>query len=154
MNDDKSLLIYWDASAILSTLFEDIHSEEAQHRSRQPGVHLLSSLAYAEVHAVIVRIKREGVLADILIDAALSSFEQGPWRRLNLQPEWSEVQSLADKWRLRGADLWHLATAHRLQAQLPELRLLTFDQRLQEAVIGENMGLPVAEEDEPDGDSY
>ena len=65
---------------------------------------------------------------------------QGPWRRVDTAPEWDEVQQLASRWPLRGADLWHLAVARRLAGVLPELVLLTFDRRLLEAAVGEGMG--------------
>ena len=135
------LVIYWDASAILSVLFADNHSQQAQFWARKEGVHLVSTLAYAESCAVIGRIQREGVLAEVLIAAALEALERGPWRHLNMQPEWERMQPLAEKWRLRGADLWHLATAKRLHKQLPEMCLLTFDARLMEATKGENMAV-------------
>lgn len=132
---------YWDASAVLSALFGDEHSVEAQRWAHRDGVHLLSSLAHAETWAVIGRIQREGTLADVLIDAARESLEQGPWRHLNLQPDWNSAEPLLAQWRLRGADLWHLATAKRLQRQIPELFLLTFDMRLREAAEGENLAV-------------
>jgi hypothetical protein len=40
---------------------------------------------------------------------------------------------------LRGADLWHLASAKTLQEELPELILLTFDDQLMNAVTGERL---------------
>jgi len=141
MKKNDSLIIYWDASAVLSALFDDRHSQEAQRWARKEEVHLLSTLAYAETCAVIARIQKEGVLAQVLIEAANEVLEEGPWRHLNLYPDWTTVQPLSAKWRLRGADLWHLATAKRLQRQIPELCLLTFDARLQEAAQGENMAV-------------
>ena len=49
------------------------------------------------------------------------------------------VKALASKWPLRGADLWHLATAKTLQKDLPELTVLTFDNRLYVAALGEKL---------------
>jgi len=40
---------------------------------------------------------------------------------------------------LKGADLWHLATAKTLQEQIPELVMFTFDDRLRVAAEGENL---------------
>lgn len=141
MEKNDSQVIYWDASAVLSTLFDDSHSPQAQRWTRKHEVHLISTLAYAETYAVIARIQKEGVLAEVLIEAAIESLEGGPWRHLNLDPDWTTVQPLSKKWRLRGADLWHLATAKRLQRQIPELCLLTFDMRLHEAALGEKMAV-------------
>ncbi len=141
MTKNDCQVIYWDASAVLSTLFEDRHSQEALRWTRKDQVHLLSTLAYAETCAVIARIQKEGVLAKVLIEAANEVLEEGLWRHLNLHPDWTTVQPLSAKWRLRGTDLWHLATAKRLQRQIPELCLLTFDARLQKAAQGEDMAV-------------
>jgi len=132
-------VIYWDASAIVSVLFKDRSSARAFKWAARDGVHLLSSLAYAETCAVISRLKRERILADVLIQAALETLHQGPWRRLNSSPDWKLVALLADKWSLRGADLWHLAAAKSLQSEFPELVLLTYDARLRAAAEGERL---------------
>ncbi len=132
-------VIYWDASTVLSALFKDSRSEETLKWSRKQGVHLISTLAYAEICAVISRIKRERLLADVLVDAAFEALERGPWRHLNIGAEWERVKALSLKWPLRGADLWHLATAKMLQEQIPELILFTFDKKLRIAAKGEHL---------------
>jgi predicted nucleic acid-binding protein len=140
MSTDDHHVVYWDASAILSALFTDSHSDEAQRWAhRKESIHLISSVAYAETCAVIARMKRERLLADILLNAAFETLESGPWRRLQSWPEWKIIRTLSLKWSLRGADLWHLATAKSLQKQLPELLLLSFDTRLTDAASGEGM---------------
>ena len=139
MSKKDLYVIYWDSSAILSTIFKDRHSAEAQRWSRKESIHLMSTLAYVETCAVIARMKRERILADVLLHAALEVLEKGPWHRLNTWPEWKIIQPLSLKWPLRGADLWHLATAKSLKKQLPELFLLTFDTRLKVAAQGEGM---------------
>jgi len=88
---------------------------------------------------VIARMQRESILSDILIKASFEALEDGPWRRLTIWPEWVIVRSLSAKWPLRGADLWHLSAAKSLQKQLPEMVLLTFDNRLQKAAQGEGL---------------
>jgi predicted nucleic acid-binding protein len=132
-------VLYWDSSAVLSLLFQDAHSRGAAAAARKPAIHLLSTLAWTEVHAVIARAKREHALADILIDAAREALDRGPWRRANISPEWGMVRDLASRWELRGADLWHLCAAKTLKADLPELQLLTFDARLRQAAQGERL---------------
>ncbi|HIC90799.1 MAG TPA: PIN domain-containing protein [Syntrophaceae bacterium] len=139
MRRDDFQVIYWDTSAILSALFKDRHSDEAQRWAHREGIHLVSTLAYAETCAVIARMQREHLLADLLIKAALEVLEGGPWHRLSAWPEWKIIQTLSVKWPVRGADLWHLAMAKSLQKQLPELFLLTFDTQLQAAAQGEGM---------------
>ncbi len=132
--------IYWDASAVLSVLFKDSFTDDAQMWAQKKGFHFMSTLTYAETCAVIARMQRERILADILIKASFEALEEGPWRRLTILPEWIVARSLSAKWPLRGADLWHLSAAKSLQKELPELLLLTFDNRLQKAAQGE--GLP------------
>jgi predicted nucleic acid-binding protein len=132
-------VIYWDASAILSVLFQDPHSEQAAEAARRRVTHLVSSLGYAETVAVIGRLERERELPTVLAEAARELVRVGPWRRLALQPDWRGIDELATHWPLRGADLWHLATASTLSRELPELQLITFDPRL--AAASEGIGL-------------
>ena len=139
MKEEIQTVIYWDASAILSALFQDSSSKKAIEWSRKPGVHLISTLSYAEVLAVIARLKKERLLANVLIQAALEALENGPWRHLNIYPEWEEIKILSQKRFLRGADLWHLAISKTLQKQLPELILLTFDKRLNKVASKEHL---------------
>jgi len=120
-------------------LFDDRHSDEAQKRAHGDELHFLSTLAWAETHAVIARIERERALAAVLADAAREALERGPWRRLDVSPPWTIVRTLASKWPLRGAALWHLAVAKSLQGELPELTFLSFDARLAAAARAEEL---------------
>lgn len=139
MTADEQIVVYWDTSAILSALFQDRHSKDATTWARRAGVHLLSSLAWAEAHAVIRRIERERVIATVLVRAAREAIERGPWHRTNVSPEWKLVRDMSTKWTLRGPDLWHLAAAKTLQVELPELRLVSFDTSLAAAAKGEGL---------------
>ena len=139
MRKGKPRVIYWDASAVLSALFKDSHSVDAAKWARAEGVHLLTTVGYAETCAVIARLQRERILAEVLVEAAHQSLADGPWRRLNALPDWSVMVGLSKKWSLRGAHLWHLATAKTLRTQLPELTLLTYDAGLREAARGESL---------------
>ena len=136
---EKQVVIYWDASAILSSLLLDENSQDAQKWASQSGHHFISHLSYAEVLAVLSRIRREGNLVPLLVDAAVEVLENGPWRRLFIVPQWNIIKDLSNKWSLRGADLWHLSTAKGLQELFPELQLLTYDTRLLSAAQGEQM---------------
>ena len=135
----KPVVLYWDASAVLSALLKDDHSREAHRWASRAGYHFLSTLAYAEVSAVLRRIARERLLAEVLVKAAEESLEIGPWRSWQGVPRQKDLRQLSARYSLRGADLWHLAAAKSLQEELPELRLLTFDQRLMEAAQGEGI---------------
>jgi predicted nucleic acid-binding protein len=97
----------------------------------------MSSLGWAEVQAVIARIEREHALSPVLLSAAREAVERGPWLRLSVDPDRQQISALARAWPLRGADLWHLAAAKALQADLPELRFLSFDAKLAQAARGE-----------------
>jgi predicted nucleic acid-binding protein len=130
-------VVYWDTSAIVSALFADRHSDTASAEARAPGTHLVSSLGRAEAHAVIARIEREQALSPLLVAAARESLAGGPWVGVSIDPDRLLMATLARAWPLRGADLWHLTAAKMLQADLPELRLLSFDVRLAEAARGE-----------------
>ena len=140
MNEKIQSVIYWDASAILSALFEDSRSDMALGWSqKKDSIHLISTLAYAEVCAVIARLKKERIVADVFIQAALETLEKGLWRRLSIMPEWDKIRSLSQKFVLRGADLWHLAAAKTLQEKLPELVFLSFDKRSMAAARKEHL---------------
>ena len=139
MSTEVTSAIYWDSSAILSALFRDEHSDEAGRRARGSAVHFLSTLAWAEVLAVIARVERERALAKVLAAAAREALEGGPWRRLNAAPDWKVVRDLSSKWPLRGADLWHLAVAKSLRSEVPELTILSFDAHLVAAAKGEGL---------------
>jgi predicted nucleic acid-binding protein len=132
-------VIYWDSSGILSALFEDAHSKKVLTRLKKKGIHLISSLGYAEVCTVIARLGREKKLSGVLLDAALDTLSAGPFRQLNIQPDRKMIVSLSTKWPLRGADLWHLAAAKTLAEQIPELILLTLDNQMREAAEGEEL---------------
>ncbi len=136
---EKLAVIYWDSTALLSYLFRDSHSDQAQARARQKGVHLLTTLAIAEVYTVLSRIQRENVLSDLIIESLFEMLESGPWSRLNIVPDSFAMRELACRWPLRGSGLWHLATAKTLQREFPELMILTYDRELARASKGESL---------------
>ena len=139
MRGGSNSVIYWDTSAVLSMLFADDHSVSAGRTVRKPGLHFLSTLAWAETQAAIARLQRERAATAALLDAARDTLQMGPWRRLHIAPKWDLVEMLATDWPLRGADLWHLAAAKTLREELPELTLLSFDSRLAAAAKGEGL---------------
>ena len=124
------MVLYWDASAVLSVLIQDEHSRTALKYAKKRGVHLMSTLCFSEVNAVIHRMKREDILTNILYESLLEVLQTGPWRRIAIQPEWGIIQGMSIKYSLRGADLWHIAAAKTLQRELPEVKVLTFDKRM------------------------
>jgi predicted nucleic acid-binding protein len=139
---EASAVLYWDTSALLSCFFADSHSATARKRLEPDAVHLLSSLAHAEACTVIARMTREGAIAETMAETIRNAITNGRWRQLNGPPDHGVVAALSRKWPLRGAHLWHLALAVSLQEELPELRLLSFDDRLREAAAGEGLTDP------------
>ena len=137
--------LYWDASAILSVLLDDGHSRTARRRLGTQGPHLISSLAFVEVCAVLTRLSRERRLSARERRLVIGSLQARPWSALHLEPDRRLAADLADRHGLRGADLWHLAAATTLARELPGLVLLTFDSRLAAAARGEGLapGSPV-----------
>lgn len=111
-DEGSSVVIYWDASAILSCLVRDAHTALALGRLSEEGYHLVSSQ---------------------------ESFAGGPWRWVEASPERSLCESLAAAHGLRGADLWHLATALTIRRRLPEITLLTYDRILAQAAAAEGL---------------
>lgn len=134
-------VVYWDASAILSVLIRDAHSRRATAVARRAMTHLMSTLAYAEVSAVIARLEQNRTLPPVLADTSRATLRSGPWARLLLQPDSTSIDATAVRWPLRGADLWHLATAITLTRELPEVRVFTFDTRLGAAAEGLGLAL-------------
>jgi len=138
---DDELVVYWDASAVVAALSRDRHHAEASRWYDLAGVHLLSSLAFAEAMAALARLERNDVLASVLAETARATLSrEGPWRHTHSSPDWSKVTELATRWPLRGTDLWHLATAATLHDDLPTLQLLTFDSRMAEAADAIGLG--------------
>lgn len=136
---EEIAVLYWDTSALLSYFFSDSHSAKAREWEATDGVHLISSLAHAEACAVVARMGREGVIDAVAMEMTRAAMRDGRWRRLNGLPDRAMIEALSRKWPLRGADLWHLAMAVSLKNELPELKLLSFDDRLNEAATGEDL---------------
>ena len=139
MKNIRIVAVYWDASAALSVLFQDQYTKEALSWLNKNGFHFLSSLAYSEIYAVIARMKRENILNELFIKTALRTLQTEQWQQLNVQPSLKIIHDIAWKSSLRGADLWHLATAITLQKEIPELSMLTFDNKLKAAASTEGL---------------
>jgi hypothetical protein len=135
----QPLALYWDASAILSALVQDTDSRTATRWSGRDGLHLVSTLGWAETTAVLHRLAGEGHFTNVLLDSAFESLATGPWRLVQRGPDPKAIDSLAARHALRGADLWHLAQVRTLLAELPGLKMLTFDRRLRVAAASQGL---------------
>ena len=113
MNEAENVL-YWDASAVISTLVRDVHSDNALTIFKSAATHLVSTLAHAEICAVIARLFHSGSVDRIIVQGILNDYNNGPWQEILSQPEREELAILAMKVSLRGADLWHIACVNTL----------------------------------------
>lgn len=75
---DAEAISYWDTSAVLSVLFQDQHSSLAVDELTNDRIHLISSLTWAEAHAVMGRIRRERAMAEALLGVAEDTLDHGP----------------------------------------------------------------------------
>lgn len=123
---------YWDTSGVVVVLFDDPRSAVPRRLVRGSGRNLLSSLAYVEATAVIVR---KPIPRDAMADAYRSL--RSLWRSTSAAPRREAVAELAERYPLRGADLWHLATAIALREEAPTLRMVTYDNALAAAASAE-----------------
>lgn len=136
------LIAYWDTCAVMAALLREAHSERAERLASRPGLHLLSTLTWAEAQATLARLRRERRAADVLVDAAEEALLAGPWRRVLAPPPWDAVRLAARRHALRGADLWHLASCIGLRDELPGLALVTFDRELADAARADGFDVP------------
>jgi predicted nucleic acid-binding protein len=136
--------VYWDTSAVLSALVTDAHSRAATTRFRRPAPKLLSTLALAESLAVLARLEATSEISPADRRRASAALLAAPWLRYEEPPRRELLADLARRTLLRGADLWHLATALTAREALPELRLLTFDRALAATAEAEGLVPPTA----------
>lgn len=122
------LSLYWDSSAVVSLFIADPHTQRARKAAHPDGLHVLSSLAVAEVFSVFSR-KKLDELARRKEEFG-RELDEGKWSFNPTTPSLTTLKSLSDRHPLRGADLWHLAKALELREEIPELRIITFDDLL------------------------
>lgn len=136
--------VYWDTSAVLSTLVADAHSRSATALFQRGAPKLLSTLALAESLAVLARLERAGEIRPVDGRRASASLLAAPWLRYEEQPRREVLADLAARTPLRGLDLWHLAIALTAREALPELQLFTFGRALAAAAEAEGLAAVVA----------
>lgn len=129
-------VLYWDASAVLSLLLPDTHTETARAHASTERAHIVSSLTNAQVYAVLSKLERIRAIDSERAASARQRFFRGLWSSVSVDPSRALVQRLAQRWKLKGADLWHLGAATALRVESP-LELLSFNRMLVEAARGE-----------------
>lgn len=131
--------LYWDSSAVLALLLRENRGALAEDALASGDLHFRSSLTLAETYATLARVERAQLQTPEGIARAYEAFARAGWSDIPGQPDRILLRSLAARYALRGADLWHLSLAKTLHAELPELRLLTFDERLAAAAQAEGL---------------
>ena len=127
-----------DTKIIFISAYSDSGKTKERLMNEGAYAYLMKPLNIEELRLILRRAIENTFL---LIQAGQDSLQKGPWRHLNALPERGMMHDLSNKWSLKGADLWHLATAKGLKGQLPELSLFTFDRRLLKAAEGEELSI-------------
>ena len=122
---------YVDTSCLVAIAFGESEAAEVASRLREHDVLLSSNLLEAELRATLVREAAE-------VDEALFSWIKWvlPDRPLSV-----EIIRVLRAGYLRGADLWHLATAIYVTPVPRDLTFLTLDRRQEE--VAEELGFKV-----------
>ena len=124
-------IAYVDSSALTAIVFDEPHASTLANRIDGFDRLMSSNLLEAELRATFEREKLEFEESTVLgIDWIL------PDRTLT--PEFKTVLRAG---YLRGADLWHVATALYVSSGLPELSFATLDAR--QAVVADALGFVV-----------
>jgi len=122
---------YVDTSCLVAIAFGESEAAQVVSRLREHDVLLSSNLLEAELRATLVREAAE-------VDEALFSWIKWvlPDRPLSV-----EIIRVLRAGYLRGADLWHLATAMYVTPEPRDLTFLTLDRRQEE--VAEDLGFKV-----------
>ncbi len=135
-------LAFWDSSAFVKLLIDEVGSEDAERLWNDPAPAAASRLAVPEVGAALAAARRGGRLDQAAYGTALREWHsyQSEIDLIELTPELARhAADLAVTYPLSGADAVHLATALALVDS--GVVIATWDHRLADAVLAE--GLPV-----------
>ena len=122
---------YVDSSLLICVAFREPGWREKEHRLHRYVTLISSNLLEAEVKAAHVR-------SGALLDSGL--FDGIDWV-LPDRPLSEEIDLAAAAGHLRGADLWHLATALSVSARPGDVDFLTLDNRQAEVAGALGFGL-------------
>lgn len=124
-------IAYVDSSLLICIAFREPGWREMEHRLNRYLTLISSNLLEAEVNAAHVR-------SGVVLDTGL--FDGIDWV-LPDRPLSQEIELAAAAGYLRGADLWHLATALRVSADPGDIDFLTLNRRQAEAAGALGFGL-------------
>ncbi len=122
---------YVDSSAIVAIAFEELGWPKVEQRLGQFDDLWSSNLLEAEIRAAYRREQRE-FRPEILIGVRWVI----PDRRLT-----REISMVVGSGYIKGADLWHLATALYMTPDPTEVTFITLDER--QAEVARTLGFPV-----------
>lgn len=133
-------LAFWDSSAFVKLLIDEVGSDEAEALWNDPGPTAASRLVVPEVSAALATARRSGRLDEVSHRTA-----EREWRvyraEINIVDFPSSLADsaarLATKHDLSGADAVHLATALDLRER--SLIVASWDRRLARAVVAEGV---------------
>lgn len=133
-------LAFWDSSAFVKLLIDEVGSDVAEALWNDPGPTAASRLVVPEVSAALAAARRAGRL-----DGAAHRTAQREWAGYRDEVDVIEITStladraaaLAVKHDLSGADAVHLATALELRER--SMIIASWDRRLAAAAVAERV---------------
>ena len=134
------MILYLDTSALVKLYVREAGSETVRTFVNSASLVATSKVAYAEARAAFARAFREGVLGEEGYLQVVASLQSDWPRYLTLAVSDSLVWlagELAERYRLRGFDSIHLASAMTLKGiGKSPVRAACFDARLWDAFFG------------------
>ena len=132
------MTLYLDTSSLVKLYVTETGSEVVRQLVGDANVVATSVVAYAETHAALARLRREGVLTASKLTSAKREFEDQWPTYLTLEATDSLCRAageLAEKYSLRGFDSIHLASFAEVarRAGTDDTRFSSFDERLNQA---------------------
>jgi predicted nucleic acid-binding protein len=129
------MICYFDTSALVKLYVEEEGSDLVSVYTRKSLFVATSRVAYAEARSAFARAWRSGVLGDKEYREVVSNFREDWPRYFTLdvsEPVLQRVDSLVDKYSLRGFDALHLASTIVVSRRIKDEKLVVgcWDARL------------------------
>lgn len=146
------MICYFDTSALVKLYVDEDGSDLVVAYSKKSLMVATSKVAYAEARAAFARSWRDGILGDKEYRQAVLNFKEEWPKFFTLEvsdPVLDQVDYIIDKYRLRGFDALHLASASVLARRIRDTTILVacWDKRLWEYYQEE--GFPLIPEEKP-----
>jgi len=125
------MTLYAESSAVLRWLFKEAGGDEVHRLLRDAAKVVCSRLTVVETRRAIRRAVAEKLLDEVSSTAVLEVFAQASWAMLELSREVAErAEGSLTVEPVRTLDALHLANALLLRQALPDLRILSTDDRV------------------------